>query len=249
VLADGRVIWRSDGLAGTVMIERTLTPAGLQAVRHAIDATGLLEADGSFSPTLRLGADPPGHGTTSHVFRVSRGDKVVKVYADDPGTFEGDNELSGATWDFPQEAYVLSDLATNLGEPEAWLPADAWAGGHRVHEAEAYLLIVTTERSVELPPFEDVAAVRWPFQVPIEAVGLPYVQHGGIVPNSRCMPTPRDLAADLAAAEGSVGYERSLTGPYTDFSYSWAAGPGSVSIALRQLLPDQAVTCLEGGAW
>jgi hypothetical protein len=106
------------------MLERTLTPAGLQVVRDAIDATGLLEADGSYSPTLRLGADPPGHGTTSHVFRVARRDGLVKVYTDDPGTFEGDNKMFGASWDIPAESYVLSDLATDLGNPEAWLPAE-----------------------------------------------------------------------------------------------------------------------------
>jgi hypothetical protein len=249
ILSDGRVIWVSEGPAGGILVERTLSSSGLQRVRDAMDATGLLEADGSYGPTLRPGADPPGHGTISHVFRVPRGDGFVRVYTDDPVTFDGDNELLGDLWNIPQETRVLSDLATKVGDIEAWLPADAWVDAQRPHEAEAYLLIVTAERSGDLPPYPDVDQVRWPFPGPIDAVGLAYMEQGAIVANSRCLPISRAVAAALAAAERVVGHERPMTGPYSDVSYAWARGPGSVNVALRQLLPDQPLTCRDGGAW
>jgi hypothetical protein len=249
VLSDGRVIWRSDGPAGASMVERQLTPAGLELVRQAIDATGLLEANGSYSPTVRPGKDPPGHGITSHAFKVARGDGIVVVNSDDPGAFEADNQVLGDVWDIPRETYALADLATKLSNVEAWLPADAWADLQRPHQAERYLLIVTTERSGDLPPFPDVDAVRWPVPSSIDKVGLPYTQQGLVVENSRCLPITRELAAALAAAERAVGYERSIAEPFVDFSYAWERGPGSIGVGLRLLLPDQPLTCLDGGAW
>ena len=129
------------------MLERTLTPKGLQLVRDAMASTGLLETDGSYSPTVRLGMDPPGHGTISHDLRAASDDRIVKVSAVDPGTFETDNKLFGNVWDIPPQTYVLSDLADKLADPETWLPADAWTDARRPYEADAYLLVVTAERS------------------------------------------------------------------------------------------------------
>ncbi|MET1232893.1 MAG: hypothetical protein ABWY52_08605 [Candidatus Limnocylindrales bacterium] len=249
VLSDGRVIWRSEGPTGGIMVERQLTPAGLELIRQAIDATGLLEASGSYSPTVRPGKDPPGHGITSHAFKVARDDGLVVVNSDDPGAFEADNQVLGDVWDIPQETYALADLATKLSDVEAWLPADAWADPQRPHQADAYLLIVTAERAGDLPPFADIDVVRWPFPATIDRIGLPYAQQGAVVENSRCLPITRELATIMAAAERVVGYERTIDEPYVDFSYAWARGPGSINVGLRMLLPDQPVTCLEGGAW
>ncbi len=249
ILSDGRVIWKSQGPAGGAMLERQLTPAGLQLVREAIDATGLLESSGSYSPTVRPGKDPPGHGITSHVFKTARDEGLVVVNADDPGAFDADNEVLGGVWDIPAEMYPLGDLATKLSDVEAWLPADAWADQARPHVADAYLLIVTPERSGDLPPYPDIDAVRWPFPSLIDKIGLPYTQQGTVVENSRCLSITRELAAALAAAERAVGYERSIAEPYVDLSYAWARGPGSINVGLRMLLPDQPVTCLDGGAW
>lgn len=249
ILSDGRAIWVSEGPAGGILVERTLSSSGLKRVRDAMDATGLLEADGSYGPTLKPGADPPGHGTISHVFRVPRGDGFLRVFTDDPVTFDGDNELLGDVWDIPQETRLLSDLASKVGDIGAWLPADSWVDAQRPYEAEAYLLLVTVERSEDLPPYPDVDAVRWPYPGPIDAVGLPYAEQGAIVANSRCLPISRAGAAALAAAERAVGHERPLTAPHSDISYTWTRGPGSINVALRQLLPDQPLTCRDGGAW
>ncbi len=244
ILADGRAIWMSQGPAGMVLSERTLTPSGLQIVRDAIDATGLFEADGSYWPTVKPGKDPPGHGIKSYGFRASRGDAFVIVGAADPESFEDDY------WDIPAQMYVLADLGTKLSDPLAWLPADAWADTRRTHEAGAYLLIVTAQRFAgDRPPYPDVDAVHWPFPSSIDAIGVPYTVQGRIVENSRCQPITRRLAAELAAAELAAGYERSLADTYTEFSYSWARGPGSVDVTVRLLLPDQPLTCLDGGAW
>ncbi|HEY8198566.1 MAG TPA: hypothetical protein VIF44_02255, partial [Candidatus Limnocylindrales bacterium] len=119
---------------------------------------------------------------------------------------------------------------------------------HR-YEADGYLIVVTAERSGELPPYVDADAVHWPLPSSIDTVGQPFTEQGTLVANSRCLPIGRELAVALAAAERVVGHERSLVAPYTDFFYAWKRGPGSVDVALRQLLPDQPVTCRDGGAW
>lgn len=250
ILADGRVIWMSEGPAGMVLSERTLTPSGLQIVRDAIDATGLFEADGSYWPTVKPGKVPPAHGAIGYGFRATHGDALVIVGATDPAIFEGDNRIWGDVWDIPAELYVLADLARKLSDPVAWLPDDAWANVRRPHVAEAYLLIVTGERFAgDRPPYPDVDAVRWPFPFSIDAIGAPYTAQGRIVGNSRCLPITRELAAELAAAERAVGYERSIADPYTELSYAWARGPGSVNVTVRLLLPDQPATCVDGGTW
>jgi hypothetical protein len=244
VLADGRVIWMSESPAGIVLTERTLTPSGLQRVRDALDATGLFEADGSYRPTVKPGKEPPAHGFTGYSFRATHGDAPVIVDTVDPAAFESD------FWNIPAETAVLADLARKLSDPEAWLPADAWADVRRLHVAEAYLLMVTAERFAGgQPSIPDVDAVRWPFPFSIDAIGTPYTAYGRIVANSRCLPITRGLAAELAAAELAVGYERSITDPYTELPYAWARGPGSIDVALRLLLPDQPATCIGGGTW
>jgi hypothetical protein len=249
ILSDGRVIWQVEAPDGWALSERTLTPAGLEMVRGAMAATGLLETDGSYSPTVRLGMDPPGHGIISHDLRAASGDHSVVVSADDPGTFETDNTALGHVWDIPAETYVLSDLADKLSDPEAWLPEDAWANAKRPHEPDVYLIVVTAERSGELPPYVDADDVHWPLPSSIDTIGQPFTEQGTLVANSRCLPISRELAVALAAAERAVGHERSLGAPYTDFFYAWKRGPGSVDVALRPLMPDQPVTCRDGGAW
>jgi hypothetical protein len=249
IVSDGRVIWRPEGSPDGALAERTLTGSGLQAVREAIDATRLLDADGAFGVRQRPGTEPPGHGTTSHVLRTTRGDHRVTVSTDDPGTFEADNNRFGTMWDIPPQAYVLSDLANKLSDPEAWLPAQAWADARRPYEAEAYLLVVTAERSQELPPFVDVDRVHWPLPSSVDTVGQPFAEEGTVVEHSRCLPITHALAMALTAAELDAGYARSLAVPYTDLPYAWARGRGSISVALRQLMPDQPVSCIGGGAW
>ncbi len=124
VLSDGRVIWQVEGPDGWVMSERTLTPTGLQIVRDAMASTGLLETDGSYSPTVRLGMEPPGHGTISHDLRAASDDRIVKVSAVDPGTFETDNKLFGDVWDIP-----AADLRALRSRRQAVGPGDVAAGG------------------------------------------------------------------------------------------------------------------------
>ncbi|HVQ22045.1 MAG TPA: hypothetical protein VMT36_02125 [Candidatus Saccharimonadia bacterium] len=249
ILSDGRALWMVEGPDGASLVVRRLTSAGLQRVRDAIKETGLLEADGSYGVTQKPGKEAPGHGTTSHLLRTVRDDRTVTVSTDDPGSFVADNKLFGDVWAIPAQTYVLSDLADKLSDPVAWLPADAWADAQRPYEADAYLVVVTAERSGELPPFVDADVVRWPLPSSIDRIGQPFAERGTLVANSRCLPVTWGLAVALAAAEHAVGYERSIVAPYTELAYAWKRGPGSIGVALRQLLPDQPVTCLDGGAW
>ncbi|HEY8169051.1 MAG TPA: hypothetical protein VIF84_10065 [Candidatus Limnocylindrales bacterium] len=248
VVSDGRVIWRSSGPGGGVLIERTLTPAGLQLVREAVDATGLLGADGSYQASLRPGKDPPGHGLTSYDLRATQDDTVVRVDTGDPTEYEADNEMLGDIWDIPPEMYPLADLARNVLDVEAWLPSSAWADAARPYVADEYLLIVTPVPG-DVPPNPDVDEIDWPFSTPIDAIGTAYTRPGTNATESRCLPVTREIAEALATAERDVGNERVLGDASSDFSYAWARGPGSMSVELRQLLPDQASTCLAGGAW
>jgi hypothetical protein len=244
VLADGRVIWMAESPIGRGLFERTLTSSGLETVHDAVDATRLLGAGGSYRPTVKPGKEPPAHGFTSLSFRATHGEAPVIVQAVDPSAFETD------FWDIPAQLYVLADLARKLADPEAWLPAGAWADVRRPHAAEMHLLMVTAERFAgDRPPFPDADAVHWPFPFSIDVIGAPYTAEGRIVENSRCLPITRGLTSELAAAERAVGYDRSLTAPYTDLPYAWARGPGSIDVAVRVLLPDQPTTCIGGGAW
>jgi len=255
VYADGRVVWAAMGVTtgpnqGSGLVERTLTPAGLQMVRDALDATGLFGADGVYGATVHPGKEPPAHGAKGYRFRAPLGVEDVVVMSTDPDIFEFDNRAFPGTWDIAPEAYTLAALAGKLEDPEAWLSGDAWADDvHRNHAADRFLLVVTADRwQGDLGDGPDVDDVRWPFPSSIDTVGNAYAIEGQAAAG-RCMPITRGLAASIANAERAIGVERDLNAPFSSNSYAWHRGPGDVSVTIRVLLPDQPMSCAGGGQW
>jgi len=255
VLKDGRVLRMSE----RGMSERQLTPAGMQQIRDAIDATGLFQRDADYFPTLNPGKQSGGFGPWGYDFSVAFGGGAVHVRSVEPSPFENDNRsvpgilgIPGApVWLIPPQVDVLAALATKLGSLDAWLPPEAWAGATGPFVAQGYLLIVTTQHvEGELPTGPDIGAVRWPFPVSLDLIGEPYVGFGAVDGTVRCLVMDRQTAAALAAAEAEAGVGgRSLGFAMDARNYLWARGHGTVDVHTRMLLPYQAPTCLGASSW
>jgi hypothetical protein len=233
---DGRVIWlaqfnQPDGSFGQALSERTLTSAGVVLVRQARDTSGLM------GYTLQVG---------------QLGDPIIVDFAD-PRSFEPE------IWNISQQMMVLTDLAQQLLDPVAWLPADAWADTAHPYGAERYRLKLTLRPGAASVPgyYAELSAPAWPFTLPILQVGTPYTvsADGSIVERGRCLALSPDLAAAMAAAEqaasnSQLDYTRDLAAPDSINSYNEQAdGPDAVDIELSILLPDQVLDCATGQPW
>lgn len=240
ILADGRVIWRSeDG----DWVARRLTADGLAQVRQRIDATGALGGSAEYKPQLKPGPEPPGHGTTSYTFRLVRDGVPVLVNTGEP--------LEPEYWVNPPQMEILSEFARGLMDPEGALPADAWAGEAEPFTPPAYLLFVGL-RPGEIPPPDlkaDVDDVDWPFEAPIDQVGAPFARNGDVSSNDRCMPVSAVVAEQIAAAEGVTGRPRELADTLSELEYPWARGDGFAIVGLQWLMPDQAWGCSASLDW
>ena len=140
VLADGRVLRRAEG----GMTVRQLTPAGLQLIRDAVEATGLLEDDATWEPMMTPGVESGGFGPMSYLFQA-KVDEMVSVRSVDPAPFDAENQRQPGTWSVPPEVYALEQVAATLKDLDAALPPEAWAGPTEMFVPEQYLLVVTVD--------------------------------------------------------------------------------------------------------
>ncbi len=243
VLEDGRVIWRNE----TMWVERQLTATGLAELLDRVDAAGVFDADGDYSPQLRPGAQPQPRGLTSYAFTALRDTTRVRVTTGDPEEFASE----AALWIVPPEMAGLAAFAEDLMNPAASFPDDAWAGGPIAFRPPGYLLIVTLRRddAARADLTTDVDDVAWSLSAPIDTIGEPYVQNGEVVPDTRCLPISAALAARIAAAERSAGSKPFIDNPYDEISYHWARGNGSATIETRWLMPDQPWSCTAPSGW
>lgn len=261
ILEDGRVIWLADWPGfrrGRGLLERRLTAEGLQLVRESIDATGLLDTGGTYEP-VRTSAADTGHGFKTYTFQRQTENGIVKVATVDPDVFDADNRDAPGTWAIPEASRTLSDLGRRVEVPMAWLPETAWAEPVHAFVPTAYLLVIEVAPPEDggLPGGLDVDAVRWPFPQPLSELGTTFTVDGRLAERSSCLPITLETAAAMSAAEAQVqpfdedlgAMGRDLHAPFEQQTYGWARGPGQVTVTTRILLPDQPLSCEEGGRW
>ena len=243
VLDDGRVIWAvADGV-----VERQLTEAGLAWVRAQLDATGALGSNRIVGATLKPGAQPAPRGVTVYAFQVERDGARIKVAAGDPGDYAHEPEL----WVIPPEMPILAELARGLQDPQLWIDPALWAGPAKPYQAQAYLVIIdlATGPPAFGPLVDDIDTIAWPFTVPIEKVGGPYVQGGRLVENQRCLVATAEVARSMADAEAAAGRSRALDGWMFGLIYPWERGDGYIGVISQPMLPYQSPDCSGALAW
>jgi hypothetical protein len=126
VYADGRMIterigdWRrtDEYRNSTGLLERRLTPEGVELVRAEVISTGLVDHD------LQLTSGEGSLNFGGHIaFRT--GDRLVQVTWGPDGSW-GDVDHVGWQMPTPEQASALIRLDARLEDPESWLPASAW---------------------------------------------------------------------------------------------------------------------------
>ena len=109
------------------MVERQLTSTGMQQIGEALEATGLMGQDGAYHPILNPGKEglsafgPESLHFDSPVGRHAgprRHQRARPVRGRQPALRRGVDD--------PGRGYVLAELATKLGQLDAWLPPEAW---------------------------------------------------------------------------------------------------------------------------
>jgi hypothetical protein len=235
ILDDRRIIW---GDNRSRPIESRLGREAFADVLATIDAIDALDRDGRYSPELRPGKQPPGHGSEFHVFDLVRDDERIVVSAADPASFEGEEDI----WVIPPEMHELTELAHRLVDPLAWLGPAAFTEAIRPYQATTFLVVI------HLYPggggsVPDVDGVRWPFGEPIERVGVPYEAGGD--PESRCLFIDAATASLTVLAEEKAGVQRALTDWSSPIDYEWPRIGGFVTVTLTHVLPYESGTCVE----
>lgn len=122
VYADGRMIWQRVGdysrtdeyRDSTGLLERRLTPEGVELVRAEVISTGLVDHD------LHLQS---GQGLYFGLIAFRTGDRLVHVTWGDIGTPYSDVAREMPT---PQQESALIRLDARLEDPASWLPVSAW---------------------------------------------------------------------------------------------------------------------------
>ena len=234
--ADGRFVTRADD---NQLRERRLTPAGVQRVRDELVATGLFERDQRFPLELRPGASGPQRGVGGLFFKVWRDTRSVEVgTAMDQGADEVLFQPSAART-------RLDRLSKQLRQPEAWLPADAWADPTpRPYEPATFALLLRTEvgQSNERPMIDALSGTR-PFSIgPLELGQTLPATAGPQAEMTRCSVLTRD---DMVAVTNAIVRASGADSIYTLTdgtllsSFAAADNQARLVVTLRPLLPDR----------
>lgn len=243
VLDDGRVIWA----VGDGVVERQLTEAGLAWLRAQLDATGALGSNHIVDATLKPGAQPAPRGVTMYAFQLEREGARIKVVAGDPRDYAHESAL----WVIPPEMPILAELARGLQDPQSWIEPALWVGPAEPYQAQAYLVIIDLETGP--PAFgrmeDDIDTIAWPFTIPIDKVGKPYMQGGRPVENQRCLVATAEVARSMADAEAAAGRSRALDVWMFGLVYHWKRGDGYVGVISQPMLPYQSPDCSGALAW
>ena len=126
VYADGRMISERVGdypptdehRQSTGLLERRLTPEGVELVKAAVISTGLVDRD-----LWLYGANYRGNGLYDGFIDFRDGDRRVHVTWGNAGGPRSDVSQEAET---PEQASALLELDEKLEDPVSWLPASAW---------------------------------------------------------------------------------------------------------------------------
>ena len=126
VYADGRMISERVGdypptdehRESTGLLERRLTPEGVELVKAAVISTGLVDRD-----LWLYGANYRGNGLYDGFIDFRDGDRRVHVTWGNAGGAREDVSQEAET---PEQAAALLELDERLEDPVSWLPASAW---------------------------------------------------------------------------------------------------------------------------
>lgn len=221
------------------LVERRLTPDGVELVRQKMLDTGLFERSADHWFEVREGAEPPGMEVPVDLFKLVTEDGTVEVTSvpyDDP------------SWMVPSpQRDALSDLAERLVDL-SWLHDEAWATREPApYAAPAFLLFGGDLPLVEVDPAApDMANVAWPFPGSPDQLGGPFRSADGtqsII--DRCTVIGERALAALNAALVAAGAEGLGAGDsvYGGDFIPWRARGIEVQLELRPLLPEEAATC------
>jgi hypothetical protein len=124
VYADGRMITERVGDSrtdeyrnSTGLLERRLTPEGVELVSAEVISTGLVDDD------LHLTS---GEGLYFGHIAFRTGDRLVRVTWGDDVTWDDVDPDVARERPTPKQATALIRLDARLADPESWLPASAW---------------------------------------------------------------------------------------------------------------------------
>ena len=126
VYADGRMISERVGdysrtdehRESTGLLERRLSPEGIELVKAAVISTGLVDRD-----LWLYGANYRGNGLYDGLIDFRDGDRRVHVTWGNAGGPRSDVSQEAET---PEQASALLELDEKLEDPVSWLPASAW---------------------------------------------------------------------------------------------------------------------------
>ena len=235
--ADGRFVTRTDD---NRLLERRLTPAGVQRVRDELTATGLFDRDQRIPLEVRPDATPPAHGIGAFFFKVWRDTRIVEVQT---AAGQGAEEL----YYQPSPARTRLDrLSKQLMKPETWLPADAWADPTpHTYESRLFALLLSTEvgQANEAQSIEALTST-WPFSAGPLTLGDPLSPTAGAQGQvTRCVAlTKDDMLAVRDAISRAGGADATLIQPDGALVVGFASQDhqSRLNLFARPLFPDRA---------
>jgi hypothetical protein len=246
VYADGRMIWHGEGNlpegsneTTTGLLERRLSPEGVELLRSELLSTGLFGHDLSLVSERGLG-----WGT----IEIHDGDRLVRVeYVGDYQIMQGPFQNEGTTIATAAQESALEQLDARLADPVSWLPASAWKDREiRAYVPSRYAVCYRGSQ----PPIERsriLSLLPQPAADLLRAKDTTRFEGRDPLSITYCSQVTTEEARALADI---LAEEVALRGPYA-LGY-WVAAPGSrpgsgVHIGFEPTLPHGERICLECG--
>jgi hypothetical protein len=233
----GRVLTMNDQ---NELLQRELTPAGVDLVKAAMLETGLFEHSVDYPIEIREGVEPPGIEVPFDRFTLATENGTIRV---------GSVPFDDPTWMVPSpERVLLIALADRLVDL-TWLPSDAWVSDDPVpYEPRAHLLLGgDLPISQELDPAgPDMGSVIWSLPGGPEGFGAPFVSADGTESFvDRCLVIGPEAFAALrrALAEAGVDWSGSAGALFGGASVPWRSRGIQVELSARPLLPEESLSC------
>jgi hypothetical protein len=238
VYADGRLIWQrwadyTEGVEPTGLLERRLTPEGVELVMAEVFSTGLFDHDLNLDGAAGLYAGE---------IEVRNGDRLVHV---NWGDVHPENVITETPT--PEQVSALQRLDARLADPASWLPASAWEDSEiKAYVPSMYEVCYDAGRSGiglsrvldSFPqPAEDLL-LTWD-RTHDESVYMTGEAHDAYA-DIWCSDVATEEARALAQILGDAGIPESqeLVGTHM-VGYEVASGDVHVMVVVAPLLPHQ----------